>query len=212
MTQPARTSPRPKSAAKPVAATLVPGAVAQGGTPPHDTGASPRGDPSRFYNRELSWLQFNRRVLEESTNPNHPLLERLRFLSISASNLDEFYMVRAAGLYGQVAAGVTTPSQDGLSPAQQLEKINLFVAGLVQEKQASWTTLKRELDEAQITILDGSTVRPDERIWLEQYFLTHVFPILTPIAVEPRPPLSVHLEQGSDACRQHENASATARR
>ena len=100
----------------------------------------PKG-PARFYNRELSWLQFNRRVLEEALNRRHPLLERLRFLSTSASNLDEFYMVRAAGLYGQVAAGVATVSADGLTPSEQLEKINAFVTDLVAEKQRCWTAL-----------------------------------------------------------------------
>src|SRR5215470_10697470 len=101
----------------------------------------PQG-PDRFYNRELSWLQFNRRVLEEAANRNHPLLERLRFLSIAAANLDEFYMVRAAGVYGQIRAGVTTLSQDGMTPMQQLAAINKFVTTLVADEQANWRQIK----------------------------------------------------------------------
>lgn len=155
----------------------------------------PQG-PDRFYNRELSWLQFNRRVLEEALNRRHPLLERVRFLSISASNLDEFYMVRAAGVYGQVSAGVTTVSQDGLTPLRQLAEINAFAAGLVADKQTCWNGLKTELHEAGIHIVEQDEITPDERDWLEALFMTHVFPILTPIAVDPAHPFPFILNKG----------------
>ncbi|MGI9404556.1 MAG: polyphosphate kinase 1, partial [Hyphomicrobium sp.] len=157
--------------------------------------APPEG-PARFYNRELSWLQFNRRVLEEAQNENHPLLERLRFLSISASNLDEFYMVRVAGVYGQVSAGVQTLSQDGLTPAQQLRAINRFAAGLVADKQSCWRELRAEMAQAGIHILEPKDLRSEERSWLRRLFLTHIFPILTPIAVDPAHPFPFILNKG----------------
>ena len=150
--------------------------------------ASPLSAPARYYNRELSWLQFNRRVLEEAQNLRHPLLERLRFLSISASNLDEFYMVRVAGLYGQVAAGVVQQSQDGLTPAQQLAQINRFAAGLVNDQQACWTALKAEMAAVGIVIVEPKELMPAERAWLDRQFLAHHLPILTPIAVDPAHP------------------------
>ncbi len=163
--------------------------------PAAKVGPPPQG-PDRFYNRELSWLQFNRRVLEEAQNERHPLLERLRFLSISASNLDEFYMVRVAGIYGQVAAGVQTLSQDGLTPAQQLRAINRFAAGLVADKQACWRLLKDKLAEADLRILEPKDLRPSERSWLQRLFMTHIFPILTPIAVDPAHPFPFILNKG----------------
>jgi len=144
--------------------------------------------PSRFFNRELSWLHFNRRVLEEAENERHPLLERLRFLSISASNLDEFYMVRVAGLRGQVVAGIDTPSQDGLTPAEQLDRINRFVAELTDEQQESWVKLEALLAEARIHVLQADQLNDTERTWLEDHFLNHIFPVLTPIAVDPAHP------------------------
>ena len=149
---------------------------------------APSLGPARFYNRELSWLQFNRRVLEEGLNRRHPLLERVRFLSISASNIDEFYMVRAAGLYGQVAAGVVQPSQDGLTPAQQLEEINRFAAGLVSEQQACWATLRAEMAAAGIHIVEPKELKPAERDWLDRLFVAQYLPILTPLAVDPAHP------------------------
>ena len=147
----------------------------------------PQG-PDRFYNRELSWLQFNRRVLEEAGNRNHPLLERLRFLSISASNLDEFYMVRAAGVYGQVKAGVTTLSQDGQTPSQQLAAINKFVAVLVKDKQAAWREIKSEMSAAGVHVVQPEQVSAAERVTLAKFFMAQVFPILTPIAADPAHP------------------------
>ena len=155
----------------------------------------PQG-PDRFYNRELSWLQFNRRVLEEAQNKNHPLLERLRFLSIAASNLDEFYMVRAAGVYGQVNAGISTLSQDGQTPTQQLAAINKFVAGLVAEKQACWREIKSELSAAGVHVVQPEDLNKTDVAWLEKLFLSHIFPILTPIAADPAHPFPFILNKG----------------
>jgi polyphosphate kinase len=148
----------------------------------------PSSSPDRFINRELSWLAFNQRVLEESLNHAHPLLERLRFLSISASNLDEFYMVRVAGLKAQVRAGVTTLSDDNLSPNQQLAAVNQRVIELMRDQQNGWRTLRQDLRQAGITVVDPSELTDSEIDWLEARFIEDIFPILTPIAVDPAHP------------------------
>jgi len=144
--------------------------------------------PGRFFNRELSWLGFNWRVLEEAQNTKVPLLERLRFLSISATNLDEFYNVRVAGLRELARAGNTMPAADGLTPAEQLVLINENARKLLSSQQETYQSLRLELEKENILILDRSDLDDDDRSYLDEIFLHKVFPVLSPLAIDPAHP------------------------
>ena len=144
--------------------------------------------PGRFYNRELSWIGFNWRVLEEASNPRVPLLERLRFLSISATNLDEFYNVRVAGLRELAREGNTTPAHDGLTPAEQLKLIDEDARRLLHHQQETYETLKTEMEAENISILTRDDLRQGERSYLEDAFMNKVFPVLSPLAIDPAHP------------------------
>ena len=150
----------------------------------------------RYFNRELSWLAFNRRVLEEACNPAHPLLERLRFLSISGNNLDEFFMVRVAGLKGQQMKDVDRRSSDGLTPGQQLAAITTEADALMASQQAVWGDLRTALDEAGLHVLRRDEVDPQAAEWLETHFREQIFPILTPQALDPAHPFPFIPNQG----------------
>jgi len=143
---------------------------------------------ARFLNRELSWLQFNMRVLQEAENPCHPLLERLRFLSISGSNLDEFYMVRVAGLRAQIRAGISHKSQDGLTPSEQLERINQEAGRLMQDQQRIWRELLPNLAKAGVCVTNAEDLAEEDRQRLHDLFITRIFPLITPLAIDPAHP------------------------
>ena len=161
-------------------------------TPPLPCRADKEGitarSPCRFINRELSWLSFNTRVLAEAANARNPLLERVRFLSISGNNLDEFFMVRVAGLAGQVRAGVARRSQDGLTPREQLREVRRYAAELMRRQDALWRQLKGELKEAGIHVLTQEELTKADHAFLDDLFLQEILPAVTPIAIDPAHP------------------------
>ena len=152
--------------------------------------------PSRFFNRELSWLDFNMRVLAEARNPDHPLLERVRFLSISGSNLDEFFMVRAAGLVGQMREQVQEISQDGLNPSEQLALIRTQTLQLMAEQDTRWLQLRDELGENGIDLVEAHELTAEDHVFLDQRFLEQILPVVTPIAIDPAHPFPFILNRG----------------
>jgi polyphosphate kinase len=150
--------------------------------------AEPAMSEPLYFNRELSWLAFNRRVLEESCNANYPLLERLRFLSISASNLDEFFMVRVAGLKAHQALGVEEHSADGLTPGQQLAAIEKEADRLLDDQEEVWRTLQAALARSKVVVIGDEPLDKKAEDWLDQHFREQIFPLLTPQAIDPAHP------------------------
>lgn len=153
-----------------------------------DVPAITADSPDRFINRETSWLAFNDRVLEEAMNERHPLLERLRFLSISANNLDEFFMVRVAGLRRLERQGVNLTSQEGLRVDEQLALINARAQELIERQHDCWQALRPLLRAAGVELIGSDALTDEEAAWLEREFLANIFPVLTPIAVDPAQP------------------------
>jgi len=168
-------------------------------------------DPSRFMNRELSWLEFNRRVLEEARNHKNPLLERVRFLSISANNLDEFFMVRVAGIAAQLGQGVESKSTDGLSPRQQMDLVNDAVTDLQNDQQEYWQALKEELARENIFITKPEMLSDQEFDWLNEYFLSNIFPVLTPLSIDVSHPFPFISNKGHSLVFELENVSNNER-
>ncbi|MEE3080565.1 MAG: RNA degradosome polyphosphate kinase [Pseudomonadota bacterium] len=162
------------------------GIIRKSGDPPDSLFGFSRS--ARFINRELSWLAFNTRVQEEADNKDHPLMERLKFLSISGSNLDEFFMVRVAGLHGQKLAGVDKRSQEDMTPAQQLNKILARTNELMTRQQNSWLTILEEMKAHNIEVVRSHHIPQENEEWLESYFLSEVLPVLTPLAIDPAHP------------------------
>ena len=171
-------------------------AVPDAAPAPAPAAPEPQQPEGRFFNRELSWLAFNRRVLEEAGNASHPLLERVRFLSISASNLDEFFMVRVAGLKAHQMLGVEEYSIDGLTPSQQLSAIVAEADLLVTAQHDSWATLQRELDGAGMHVVGDEPLDPEAEAWLDVHFREQIFPVLTPQAIDPAHPFPVIPNRG----------------
>ena len=162
------------------------GIIRKSGDPPDSLFGFSRS--ARFINRELSWLAFNTRVQEEADNKDHPLMERLKFLSISGSNLDEFFMVRVAGLHGQKLAGVDKRSQEDMTPSQQLDKILARTNELMTRQQNSWVTILEEMKAHNIEVVGSYDIPQENEEWLESYFLSEVLPVLTPLAIDPAHP------------------------
>ena len=152
------------------------------------SGFSPEQGSKRYFNREISWLGFNERVIEEAENSAHPLLERLRFLSISGSNLDEFFMVRFAGLVGQYRQKIEERSADGLTATQQLEAIAERTDELIEHQQRVWSALSVKLADEDIFVSTVADLPEDSKAWLRQHFIDQIFPVLTPQALDPAHP------------------------